>query len=283
MCGGTGGFYQNLRFMTIDEIKEFAKQIRRTTLQMTFNTRTSHIGGSLSQADILAVLYSGVLNCSPDKMDDPQRDRFIESKGHNCASYYAALALKGFMDYDELMEKYCQDGSEYFEHVSHKLPGVELSTGSLGHGFPVACGMALGAKRKGQNFNVYCIIGDGEINEGSNWEALMFAAQHKLDNLCVILDKNQMQAMGDTKDIMCLDPMADKIKAFQRNVCDINGNDIEQLVKAFESFKKCKGQPTFIIANTVKGKGISYMEHKLRFHYSSPNEEEYKQAMEELR
>lgn len=267
----------------IQEIKEFAKSIRRTAIQMAFRTNTSHTGGTLSQADILAVLYSGVMNCSPDMIDDPKRDRFIESKGHNCASYYAALALKGFMNYDELMDYYCMDGSEYFEHVSHKLPGVELSTGSLGHGFPVAAGMALGSKRSNTPFNVYCIIGDGEINEGSNWEALMFAAHHKLDNLCVILDKNQMQAMGDTKDILCLDPMAEKIRVFQWNVWDIDGHDVQQLLDAFQSFKNCKDKPTFIVANTVKGKGVSYMEHNLRFHYSAPNEDEYKRAMEELR
>ena len=265
-----------------EKIKEFAKAIRRMAVQLAYNTHSSHIGGALSQADILAVLYSGVLNCNPDKMNDPTRDRFIESKGHNCASYYAALALKGFMDYDELMTDYCKDGSYYFEHVSHKLPGVEFSTGSLGHGLPVACGLAMGSKRSGQTFNVYCIIGDGEINEGSNWESIMFAAHHKLDNLCVILDKNKMQAMGDTVDILCLDPMADKIRAFQWNVCNIDGNDIQQLLDAFENFKNCKDKPTFIVANTVKGKGVSYMEHNLKFHYSAPNDEEFKIAMEEL-
>jgi len=268
---------------SIEEIKEFAKAIRRTAVRMSYNTRTSHTGGALSQADILAVLYSGVMNISPETVNDPGRDRFIESKGHNCASFYAALALKGFMDYDTLMADYCRNGSEYFEHVSHKLPGVELSTGSLGHGFPVAAGLALGSKRSGVPFDVYCIIGDGEINEGSNWEALMFAAHHKLDNLCVILDKNQMQAMGDTKDIMSLDPMAEKIKAFQWNVCDIDGNDVRQLLDAFACFKRCKDRPTFIVANTVKGKGVSFMEHNLKFHYSAPNDAEFEQAMEELR
>ena len=267
----------------IEEIQEFARAIRRTAVQLAYKTRSSHTGGALSQADILAVLYSGVLNCSPDRMDDPRRDRFIESKGHNCASLYAALALKGFMDMDTLMEQYCSNGSEFFEHVSHKLPGVELSTGSLGHGFPVAAGMSLGSKRSGIPFNVYCIIGDGEINEGSNWEALLFAAHHKLDNLCVILDKNGMQAMGDTKDILNLDPMAEKIRAFQWNVCDIDGNDIPQLLDAFNSFQNCKGRPTFIVANTIKGKGVSFMENRLKFHYSAPDEEEYRIAMEELR
>ena len=266
----------------IEDIQAFAKAIRRTAVEMAYRTRSSHTGGALSQADILAVLYSGVLNCAPDRIDDPLRDRFIESKGHNCASFYAALALKGFMDYDDLMANYCRNGSDYFEHVSHKLPGVELSTGSLGHGFPVACGLALGAKRSGRDFNVYCIIGDGEIDEGSNWEALMFAAHHKLDNLCVILDKNGMQAMGDTKEVLGLDPVAEKIRAFQWNVCDIDGHDIRQLLEAFDRFKQCKGKPTFIVANTIKGKGVSYMEHNLKFHYSPPNEEEFKQAMEEL-
>ena len=143
--------------MDIQAIKEFAKAIRRTAVQMAFNTRTSHTGGTMSQADVLAVLYSGVMEISPETIDSPSRDRFIQSKGHCCASYYAALALKGFMNYDELMEQYCKDGSQYFEHVSHKLPGVELSTGSLGHGLSVACGMALGAKRSGNNNKVYII------------------------------------------------------------------------------------------------------------------------------
>lgn len=267
----------------IQDIKEFAKAIRRTAVQMAFNTNTSHTGGTLSQADIIAVLYSGVMNISPETIKSPDRDRFIESKGHCCASYYAALALKGFMNLDDLMQNYCKNGSLYFEHVSHKLPGVELSTGSLGHGLPVACGMALGAKREKKLFNVYIIIGDGEINEGSNWEAIMFAAHNKLDNLCVILDKNQMQALGDTKDILCLDPMPEKFAAFKWNVIDIDGNNVEQLIGAFDNFKKCKGRPTIIIANTIKGKGVSYMEHNLRFHYSAPNEEELKIAMEELK
>lgn len=267
----------------IQSIKEFAKAIRRTAVQMAFNTNTSHTGGTLSQADIIAVLYSGIMNISPETIESPNRDRFIESKGHCCASYYAALALKGFMNYDDLMQNYCKNGSQYFEHVSHKLPGVELSTGSLGHGLPVACGMALGSKRSKNPFNVYIIVGDGEMNEGSNWEAIMFAAHHKLDNLCVILDKNQMQALGDTKDVLCLDPMPEKLKAFQWNVIDINGNDVEQLIEAFDRFKGCKDRPTIIIANTIKGKGVSYMEHNLRFHYSAPNAEELKVAMEELK
>lgn len=268
--------------MNIQEIQNFAKAIRRTAVLLTYNTHTSHIGGAMSQADILAVLYSGIMNINPDILDTPDRDRFILSKGHCCTSYYAALALKGFINYDELIEQYCKDGSQYFEHVSHKLPSVEVSTGSLGHGLPIACGMALGAKVTGNNNNVYIIIGDGEINEGSNWEAIMFAAHNKLDNLCVILDKNKMQALGDTKDVLCLDPVPQKIEAFRWNVLDIDGHDILQIVNAFNNFKSTTGKPTIIIANTIKGKGVSYMEHNLKFHYSSPNDEEFKVAMEEL-
>lgn len=237
----------------------------------------------MSQADILAVLYSGVLNVSPNKLDDPNRDRLIESKGHCCTSYYAALALKGFIDYDELMNDFCKDGSQYFEHVSHKLPGIEVSTGSLGHGLPIACGMALGAKRANKSFRVYCIIGDGEINEGSNWEAIMFAAHNKLDNLCVILDKNKMQALGDTKDVLDLDPITEKLKSFNWNVLEIDGHDVGQIVNAFDIFKGNTGSPTIIVANTIKGKGVSFMEHNLKFHYSPPNDDEIKIAMEELK
>ena len=261
--------------MKTKEIQDFAKAIRRTAVQMAYNTRTSHTGGTMSQADVLAVLYSGVMEISPETIDSPSRDRFIQSKGHCCASYYAALALKGFMNFDELMEQYCKDGSQYFEHVSHKLPGVELSTGSLGHGLSVACGMALGAKRTGNNNNVFIIVGDGEINEGSNWEAIMFAAHNKLDNLCVILDKNKMQALGDTKDVLCLDPMPDKFKAFQWNVLDIDGHDIQQIVDAFDNFKHTIGKPTIIVANTIKGKGVSYMEHNLSLIHSHKHKRKY--------
>ena len=269
--------------MQLQEIQNFAKEIRRTSVQLVYKTRTSHIGGAMSQADILAVLYSGVLNIAPNKLDDPDRDRLIESKGHCCTSYYAALALKGFIDYNELMNEFCKDGSQYFEHVSHKLPGIEVSTGSLGHGLPIACGMALGAKRANRSFKVYCIIGDGEINEGSNWEAIMFAAHNRLDNLCVILDKNKMQALGDTKDVLDLDPIAEKLKTFNWNVQEIDGHDVGQIVKAFDKFKGNIGSPTIIVANTIKGKGVSFMEHNLRFHYSPPNDEEMKIAMEELK
>lgn len=234
-------------------------------------------------SDVLTVLYTIVLKIDSNQLNDPQRDRFILSKGHCCAALYATLAEVGILDKASLMENFAKNGTHYFAHASHKLPGVELSTGSLGHGLPVACGMALGSKRSNNKFCVYVLAGDGELNEGSNWEAIMFAAHNHLDNLCLIVDKNQMQALGDTKDIVCLDPMAEKFRAFQWNVIDVDGHNYEAIIEAFSDFKNCENRPTVIIANTTKGKGVSFMEHNLKFHYSAPNDEELAKALEELK
>lgn len=263
-------------------LKEYARQIRRLTLQLVYDSRTSHIGGSLSQVEILAVLYSGFLNNSPQSPKDPKRDRFILSKGHCCASYYAALALRGFISPEELRRSYCRNGSEYFEHVSHKLPGIEFSSGSLGHGLPVACGMALAGKQMANPFNVYVLCGDGEMNEGSNWEAIMFARHHNLSNLCIIIDKNGMQAMGNTKEVLDLTSLDEKLHSFGCNVLNIDGHDIGQIETALMNFTNCSTAPTAIIANTIKGRGISFMENNLRFHYSPPTQEEYLLALREL-
>ena len=263
--------------------QDFAKAIRRLAVELAYRTKTSHTGGTLSQADILAVLFSGFLRLAPESVRSPNRDRLVLSKGHCCASYYAALALKGFLDPEELRQNYCKNGSRFFEHVSHSLPGVEWSTGSLGHGLPVACGMALGAKLRSLTSDVFCIVGDGEMEEGSNWEALLFAAHHRLDNLCLIVDLNQMQALGDTKDILDLAPLPGKIKSFHWNVLAIDGHDHCQIRDALLAFRQCRGMPTAIVAATVKGKGVSFMEHNLRFHYSPPSDEEFAQAMEELK
>ncbi len=266
-----------------NELHKLANHIRGVALTLAHNVNESHSAGAMSMADILAVLYSEYVDVEAIKANNPKRDRVILSKGHCCASLYAMLAEVGIMNKDELMEKFAQNGTIYFAHASHQLPGVELSTGSLGHGLPVACGMALGAKKSGLNFNVYCIVGDGEMNEGSNWEAIMFAAQHKLDNLCLIIDKNKMQALGDTKDILCLDPMPEKLAAFGWNVEDIDGNDIKDVISAFECFKNQRSRKPFVmVANTIKGKGVSFMEHNLKFHYSAPKDDELKQALEEL-
>ncbi|MBQ0088666.1 MAG: transketolase [Prevotellaceae bacterium] len=269
--------------MNSNHIIELAKEIRRMSVILAHDTNTSHTGGALSMADVLAVLYSGVLNVAPETTGSPDRDRFILSKGHCCASLYSVLALKGFFDKKELMAGYGRDGSIFFTHASHKLNGVELSTGSLGHGLPVSTGMALGAKCQNRKFNVYCLVGDGELDEGSNWESIMFAAHNKLDNLCLIVDKNKIQALGDTTDVLCLDSLDDKFKAFHWNVINIDGHDVNQIAKAFEVFKNEKHIPTVIIANTIKGKGVSYMEGVLKWHYSAPNDELLKKALEDLK
>lgn len=263
-------------------LEEYARQIRRLALQLVYNAKSSHIGGSFSQAEILSVLYSNFLNNSPLAPDRPNRDRFILSKGHCCASYYAALALLGYISPDRLKKLYGRNGSEYFEHVSHKLPGVEFSSGSLGHGLPVACGMALAGKKPSAPFRVYVLCGDGEMNEGSNWEAIMFACHHHLCNLCIIIDKNGMQAMGRTDTILDQTSLESNLLSFGCNVLNIDGHDTEQIEVAFRNFQSCSVGPTAIIANTVKGKGVSFMEHNLRFHYSPPTEEEYLLALREL-
>ena len=283
-----------------------AREIRRLALIMAHHAKSSHSGGALSMADILAVLYGGKLRITPQTVDDPNRDRFLLSKGHCCASLYAALAVHGFLDKEELCNNYGQDGTVYFSHVSHKLNGVEMSSGSLGHGLPVACGIALNGKVKGLDYDTYVLTGDGELDEGSCWEAIMFAAQQHLSHLCLIVDYNKIQSLGNVADICDLSPLADKFRAFNWNVIEIDGHNYEEIAQAIDLFqhKMVHGQssmfngqssmvngqcsmvnvprPTVIIANTIKGKGVSYMEGELLWHYRNPNDEQLKQALEEL-
>ena len=270
-----------------------AKEIRRLALMMAHHAKSSHSGGALSMADILAVLYGDKLRITPETVDDPNRDRFLLSKGHCCASLYAALAVHGFLDKEELCQNYGNDGSVYFSHVSHKLNGVEMSSGSLGHGLPVACGIALNGKVRGLDYDTYVLTGDGELDEGSCWEAILFAAQQKLSHLCLIVDYNQIQSLGDVKDICDLSPLADKFRAFNWNVLEIDGHNYTEISNAFDAFKKysltslhsplsTNDRPTVIIAHTIKGKGVSYMEGQLLWHYRNPNDEQLKQALEEL-
>lgn len=273
---------KELKSERIDELHAIANRARALALTLAHNVNESHSAGALSMADILAVLYSEYIDVEKVKAESPERDRFILSKGHCCASLYAMLAEVGILDRDELLKNFAQNGTHYYAHATHTLPGVELSTGSLGHGLPVTCGMALGAKKSGKNFKVYCLVGDGEMDEGSNWEAIAFAAHHRLDNLYLIIDKNQMQALGDTKDVLSLDPMADKLRAFNWDVEEIDGNNIEAIVNALENLMNRSGKPKVIVANTIKGKGVSFMEHNLKFHYSAPKDDELKQALEEL-
>ena len=257
---------------------ELAKNIRKHVLRMTSKGKSSHVGSALSIADILAVLYSNI-NVNPKNPLDPKRDRFILSKGHAGAAVYAVLAELGYFS-KEILDTHYQDGSILSGHVSHKgVPGVEFSTGSLGHGLSVACGFALAAKRKSLNFKSYALLSDGELDEGSNWEAILFAPHHNLDNLTCIVDYNKLQSLTTVKETLNLEPLKDKIKSFGWNVIDIDGHNHVELKK---SINKNTSKPKFIIANTIKGKGISFMENKVVWHYKSANEEELEKGLNEL-
>jgi len=267
----------------MDSLKTFARDIRIEALKMVTEAKASHIAGALSMADILAVLYGKYLNYNPNEIHYKERDRLILSKGHCCTTLYSTLALVGFYPIEKLQE-YGKEGSYMISHISSKLPGVEFSSGSLGHGLPYSCGLAISAKLKKQRHKVVCILGDGEMEEGSNWEALLFAAQHRLDNLCMIIDCNRMQAMGYVDDIMALRPLEDKLKSFGAEVRVIDGNNIQEVDEALKRVWDggSEGKPFAIIANTIKGKGVSFMEDKLRWHYSNPSQEELQVAINEL-
>ena len=263
-----------------EDIEQLALKIRKNAVNMTSAGGSSHIGSILSIADILAVLYGSVMNYKADEPKWKGRDRFILSKGHAGAGVYAALAESGFMPVEKLRTHY-QDGSDLSGHVSHKgIPGVEFSTGSLGHGLPVATGMALAAKINRDKHNIYVLMSDGECDEGSNWEAALFAPHHKLDNLVVIIDRNKLQSIHSTEDTLSLEPFVDKWQAFGWNVVDVDGHDHQKLLDACGSM--VTGKPLCIIANTTKGKGVSFMENNILWHYRSPQGEEYNAAMQEL-
>lgn len=260
---------------------EFAKKIRALSVKMVYQAHASHIGGALSMTDILAVLYTDILHYDPTRPEWEERDRLLLSKGHACVSLYAALALKGYFPLEDL-DTYAQNGSKLLCHTSHHVAGVEISAGSLGHGLPYAAGLALAAKKRGKDWNTYVILGDGEMDEGSNWEALLFASHHHLDNLCAIIDYNKIQSFGHTREVMNLEPLTDKIRSFGCQMLNIDGADHDQLLKAFTRFQMERERPTVIIANTIKGKGVSYMEDNLAWHYKSPNDEQYKTALQEI-
>jgi transketolase len=263
------------------DTSELARQIRRHSLQMVTRARASHLGGALSMADLLAVLYGEILHIRPNEPQWELRDRFILSKGHSTVALYAALALQGFIPLDEL-ESYGQDGSRLMAHVSHKVPGVEFSTGSLGHGLPFGCGKALAAKRQKKDWRTFVMLSDGELDEGSNWEAILFAPQHRLDNLVAIIDYNKIQSLGSVAEVMDLHPLADKFRAFRWAVREIDGHDHVQIRDALSSIPWEEGKPNVVIAHTVKGKGVDFMEDKLQWHYSSPNEAQLKEALTQL-
>lgn len=262
--------------------QQLAWKIRRHGIEMTHLSGGSHIGAILSVADIMAVLYADVLKIDPKNPKSPDRDRFILSKGHAGASVYAALAESGFFPVEELKSHY-QNGSRLSGHVSHHLPGVDLSTGSLGHGLSVGTGMAYALKKDGKENRVFVVLGDGECNEGSVWEAALFANHFRLNNLIAVVDHNRMQSLDYNENTLEIENFASKWKAFGWNAIEIDGNNHEELKKAFESAKTEKDKPTVIIANTTKGKGISFMESDILWHYRFPHEGwEYDTAVTEL-
>jgi len=260
---------------------EFAKEIRKCSLEMVYNAKASHIGGALSMADIIAVLYNDVLTIYPESPDNEDRDRFLLSKGHACVSLYAALALKGFFPVEEL-KTYAQDGSRLLSHSSHYVPGVEISAGSLGHALSVSVGVSIAAKRKKADWKTYCLISDGELDEGSNWEAILLAPQLKLDNLILIVDYNKIQSLGSVKDVIDLHPLADKFNAFRWETSEVDGHDHDALKNVFNKSITANGKPKVIIAHTVKGKGVDFMENKLLWHYKSPDKEQFEKAIDQI-
>ena len=268
--------------LKINELKAIASEIRLGALKGVHAAKSGHPGGSLSIADILAYLYFYKMKVDAKNPADPDRDRFVLSKGHTAPALYAALALKGFFPAEEI-GKLRQVDSFLQGHPDMKhTPGVDMSTGSLGLGISTACGMALAAKIDGKSYRTYTIVGDGESEEGQVWEAAMFAAHYKLDNLCLIIDWNGLQIDGPVTEVMNPTPHDKKFEAFGFHVISVDAHDLTQLEKAFEEAKTVKGKPTAIIAKSVKGKGVSYMENQVKWHGSAPNDALYEQAVSEI-
>lgn len=265
------------------ELKKEALKIRMAVIEGTYNAKSGHPGGSLSIADIMAYLYFHEMKVDPQNLDWEDRDRLVLSKGHTAPALYGALALRGFFPLDEIPTLRKPD-SRLQGHPSMRMtPGVDMSTGSLGQGISAAVGMALGAKLKEKDYHVYTILGDGEIEEGEVWEAAMFASAKKLDNLVAVVDNNNLQIDGTLEEVNSPYPIDEKFSAFGWYVIKINGHNFDQIDRAFQEARRCKGKPTVIIAKTVKGKGVSYMEYAVEWHGKAPKEEEYLEAMSELR
>ncbi len=267
--------------MTTKELKQKSIHYRKNILKYILGANAGHTGGSLSSTDILNVLYNEVLNVSPDNFSSPDRNRYVQSKGHCVEALYVVLADKGFFPESDL-ETMCKYKSHYIGHPTKKVKGVEQNTGALGHGLPICTGMAIAAKMDKKDYKVFTLMGDGELPEGSNWEAALSAAHYKLDNLCAIVDKNTLQITAPTSEVMNTDPLDEKWKAFGWAVKEVNGNDIDELKAAFAALPFEKGKPSVIIAHTTKGKGVSYMENELKWHHGVPNKEQYEQAQNEL-
>jgi transketolase len=264
------------------DYEKTAKEIRKEILKMHFLSQESHIGSALSCVDILTVLYSGILSVNPQEPYAQNRDRFILSKGHATAALYATLALWGFCPMD-VLGTFCSDKSKLAGHTTKGcIPGVEASAGSLGHGLSIGTGMALAAKVDNKKYRVFVLMGDGECDEGSVWEAALFCCHHKLDNMIVLIDYNKLQAFGKTNEVLSLEPFKKKWEAFGWEAREINGHDFNEIEETLRIVPFKKDKPSVVICHTIKGKGISFMENKLEWHYKSPNKQEYNLAIKEL-
>lgn len=268
--------------MKVEELKIKAKEIRRDIIEEIFNAKSGHPGGSLSIADIMTVLYFDELNIDEKNPRWEDRDRLVLSKGHCAPALYAVLSERGYFEKEKLVSLRKIDSNLQGHPNMNDVPGVDMSTGSLGQGLSVANGMAVSAKMDNKNYRVYCILGDGEIEEGQIWEAAMTSNKYKLDNLCVIVDNNNLQIDGTIQEVMDSTPIDEKFKSFGFHVIKIDGHNFDEIKAAFKDAKNTKGKPTCIIAKTIKGKGISYMENQAGWHGKAPNEEEYSQAMIDL-
>lgn len=269
--------------MNYKDLSVKAMDLRKVVVEMIMKSGGGHIGGDFSVMETLVDLYFNQMNISPENKDDPNRDYFIMSKGHSVESYYAVLAAKGFFDTDELINTFSQFGSKFIGHPNNEIDGIEMNSGSLGHGLPVAVGMAIACKKDNRPSRVYVVMGDGEVAEGSVWEGFMAAGHYKLDNLVAVVDRNKLQISGTTEDVMTHENLHSQIESFGWNVIEANGNSIEEMDNAFNQAKTVKGMPTCIIANTIKGfGGGEVMENKASWHHHVPNEEEYKLIMQSL-
>lgn len=271
-----------MKITNVKALKKIALEVRKDIIEAVYSAKSGHPGGSLSIADILTVLYFNQMNIDEKKPDDPNRDRLVLSKGHACTVLYSVLAEKGYFDKEDL-KTFRKLGSPLQGHPDmNKVPGIDMTTGSLGQGLSASVGMAIASKMNKAGCKIYCILGDGEIEEGQIWEAAMSASKYKLDNLCVILDNNNLQIDGEIEKVGGMNNITEKFLSFGFNVVNINGHNIDEIIDAITTAKQTKGKPTIIIAKTIKGKGVSFMENKAEWHGKAPSEEEYKLAMDEL-
>lgn len=266
----------------MENLKALSFDLRKNIIDMIVEGKGGHIGGDMSVLDILVELYFEQMNIGPDMMDDPEHDRFVMSKGHSVEALYAVLAAKGFFPIEQVIREFSKFGSKFIGHPNNKLPGIEMNSGSLGHGLPVSVGMALAGKMDGRSYRVYTVLGDGELAEGSVWEGVMAAHQYKLDNLCAVVDRNRLQISGCTEDVMAQDDQKQRWAAFGWHVICAKGNDYRELKTAFDEAKTVKGAPSVIIADTVKGYGSPVMENKAEWHHKVPTAEEYAQIMKDF-